>query len=244
MRSRRQFVRLSLLALVAPAAAPPTQGQQSPQVMLPLVLGSAPAPPADMPLLGPASGGASAAASWFAKRCAAEFSAYDVGAIVAAYQRHGESVGLDWFLALAQMAHETGSLSSWWSGRPRRNPAGIGVTGETRDGLQDGSAGPAPGRDWAWDDLWKKWRAGVSFPTWADHAVPAHLGRLLAYALRDEDASDLQRQMIAYALSYRSLPSAYRGAAPTILGLNGRWAVPGTDYGQRIIALALQMRQA
>ena len=25
------------------------------------------------------------------------------------------------------MAHETGSLTSWWAARPRRNPAGIGV---------------------------------------------------------------------------------------------------------------------
>ena len=32
------------------------------------------------------------------------------------------------------------------------------------------------------------------------------------------------------------------GIAPTIYGLNGRWAVPGSDYGQRIVALAHRMR--
>jgi hypothetical protein len=49
--------------------------------------------------------------------------------------------------------------------------------------------------------------------------------------------------LIAQALSYRSLPATHRGSAPTILGLNGRWAVPGTEYGQRIMALAEAMRQ-
>ena len=64
--------------------------------------------------------------------------------------------GVDPLVVIAQMSHETGHLSSYWSQKPRRNPAGIGVTG-------------APG-------------AGVSFPWWSD-SVDAHVGRLLAYAL-------------------------------------------------------------
>jgi hypothetical protein len=31
------------------------------------------------------------------------------------------------------------------------------------------------------------------------------------------------------------------GAAPRWIDLNGRWAVPGTTYGQRIIAIANQL---
>ncbi|MDQ3092701.1 MAG: glucosaminidase domain-containing protein [Actinomycetota bacterium] len=57
--------------------------------------------------------------------------------------------GVDPLVVIAQMDHETGHLSSYWSQRPRRNPAGIGVTG-------------APG-------------AGVSFPRWY-HSVDAHIG--------------------------------------------------------------------
>jgi hypothetical protein len=247
MQSRRRFLRLSLLGLIAPAMRRPIErgaAQSSGQVYLPLAFAAPLAPPAavppsDMPLLGAASGAAPQAVSWLLARCAGEYTPYDVTSIVDAYRRLGEWAGLDWFLAIAQMAHETGSMTSWWSGRPRRNPAGIGVTGETRLGSPE--APPGPG--WTWDDQGLLWRAGWSFPTWADHAIPAHLGRLLAYALTDAQANPAQRSMIDYALSFRPLPASYRGAAPTIVGLNGKWAVPGTTYGQRIIDLAWRMRQ-
>jgi hypothetical protein len=243
MRSRRHFIRLAFLALTAPLVGSPrrsAEAQYSTQVFLPLVAGPPLAANDDMALLAPASGARAQATAWLAARCAAEYTPYDVDSIAGRYQRLGDSVGLDWFLALAQMAHETGHLTSWWSGRPRRNPAGIGVTGVT----QAGSADIIPGAEWSWDDRSGLWRAGWSFPTWADHAAPAHIGRLLAYALRDEDATPAQRELIDYALSYRPLPEAYRGAAPTIAGLNGKWAVPGVDYGQRIVDLARRMRQA
>jgi hypothetical protein len=211
------------------------------ELWIPLAQGNA--LPSDAPIVGPASGAAEQALAWLAPR-ATGYTAYDISAIISAYQSVGGSAGLDWFLALAQMAHETGSLTSWWSQRPRRNPAGIAVTGATRGGLPDGTPGPAPGPAWAWDDDLKKWREGVSFPTWADDAVPAHLGRLLAYALDDQQTNLLQQDLVARALSYRPLPASYRGVAPSITGLNGRWAVPGTDYGQRIMALAQRMREA
>jgi hypothetical protein len=68
------------------------------------------------------------------------------------------------------------------------------------------------------------------------------MGRLLAYALTDEQANDVQRRRISYALSVRPLPSNLRGVAPTLGALNGRWAVPGTSYGQSIAGLANRMR--
>jgi hypothetical protein len=237
MRSRRQFFRLSIAALLTSAGAARLGAQPSPpqQVWLPLVLGLPAAD--DAPILGPASGTAGQAVAWLAPR-ALVYTAYDIWMIVDGYQATGEAVGLDWFLALAQMAHETGSLTSWWSQRPRRNPAGIGVTGRVQAGAPD--APPGPG--WTWDNAQLQWREGWSFPTWVDDGIPAHLGRLLAYALRDDQANTSQAALIARALSYRPLPASYRGAAPTIVGLNGRWAVPGQGYGQAIVNLAARMR--
>ena len=105
--------------------------------------------------------------------------------------------GVDPLVVSAQMDHETAHLSSYWSQRPRRNPAGIGVTG-------------APG-------------AGVSFPRWSA-SVDAHVGRLLAYALPKGAGTAEQKRLIAIALSWRPLPDSKRGSAPTIYGLQGSWA--------------------
>ena len=193
-----------------------------------------------LPIIGPASGSADAAARWITARCSPSYTAFDVTAIVARYRELGASVEVDWFLALAQLAHETGNLTSWWSQRPRRNPAGIGVTGRALPGEDDAPPGPA----WAWDSAAQRWREGVSFPTWNDHAIPAHLGRLLAYARTDATASAEQRQLISEAMAVRPLPADYRGVAPMISGLDGRWAVPGVGYGARIVALARRMRLA
>jgi hypothetical protein len=162
-----------------------------------------------------------------------EYTETDImNSIVPAYFSVCASVGMDPVMLLAQMIHETGCLTSWWSQRPRRNPAGIGVTGRT------GSAQPTTGA-WAFRD--GTWAEGVSFPSWKDDSIAAHAGRLLAYALRDDQANDVQRAMIARAMSYRPLPASFRGAAPTWRGLNGRWAVPGTTYADKIAEIANRM---
>lgn len=70
-----------------------------------------------------------------------EYSDDDVRTIVRRYYATAQAVGLDPLLVVAQMVQETAHLTSFWSQRPRRNPAGIGVTG-------------APG-------------VGLSFPDWA-----------------------------------------------------------------------------
>lgn len=208
-------------------------------VWLPMIQAVPPAAvddvPNDAPLLGPPSGTTAQAIAYLARR-AVGYTLFDITSIVNTYQQMGEPVGLDWFLALAQMAHETGSITSWWSQRPRRNPAGIGVTGRVLAGTPDA---PPPG-DWAWHN--NQWEEGVSFATWADDGIPAQLGRLLAYALTDDRMTDAQRALTARALSYRPLPASLRGVAPTIIGLNGRWAWPGTNYGQAIIDLMRRMQ--
>ncbi|MFQ3630352.1 glucosaminidase domain-containing protein [Roseiflexus sp.] len=261
MITRRQFLKASAAACAASAIAAVSRASErsSYQVYLPLVHApsapptdtplpptSVPPPPPgddslpqildDAPIVGPATGTDVMAINWFVPRADRSYTAFDIGAIVGAYRSIGEMVGIDWFLALAQMAHETGHLTSFWSLRPQRNPAGIGVTGEWR-------ADPPPDREgWAYNTQRQRWERGISFPTWAEHAVPAHLGRLLAYALTDAQANDAQRELIATALAVRPLSPTLRGVAPTILGLNGRWAVPGTTYGQSIVALARRMR--
>jgi hypothetical protein len=238
-RAARQALLPLLLAHQAPVLpANPAAPQADQEIYIPLLQTSAP-PLIGAPLLGPASGSAEQAIAWLVER---DIYNNDIARIVNTYQRIGEQVGLDWFLALAQMAHETGSLTSWWSQPPRRNLAGIGVTGAWRAGLPDGSPGPAPGPAWAWSERLGRWLEGVSFATWDSDAVPAHLGRLLAYALPAGTGDITQQSLIAHAIGYRSLPASHYGCAPTILGLNGRWAVPGTEYGQRIMALAAAMR--
>jgi hypothetical protein len=221
------------------SAPPPTQSAPPTEIFIPVVQNDI--GPNDMPIRGRASGDAERAIAWLARYAigSSDYTLADLTTIVETYRQLGEAGGLDWFLALAQLAHETGHLTSWWAQPPRRNPAGIGVTGATQLGTPD----QAPGRAWAWDERALLWREGWSFPTWDGHGIPAHLGRLLAYALRDELADPTQLALIRYALGYRALPADYRGAAPTICGLNGRWAVPGTGYGQSIVALARRMRQ-
>ena len=159
-----------------------------------------------------------------------EYTEVDIAhTIVPAYFAVCASVGLDAVLLIAQMIHETGNLTSWWSQRPRRNPAGIGVTG---------AVWATQPRTGAWVKRGPLWVEGCSFATWEHDAIPAHLGRLLAYALPAGQGTPAQQQLIAQALAIRPLPAAFRGAATRLQGLNGRWAWPGLFYAQKLAALA------
>jgi hypothetical protein len=160
-----------------------------------------------------------------------EYNEHDIkNVIVPAYFRVATSVGVDPALLIAHLVHETGGLTSWWSQRPRRNPAGIGVTGQKR------LIKPVTGA-WQFDDREGTWREGLAFADWIKDSVPAHVGRMLAYALRADQGTSAQQALIAKALSYRPLPASYRGAAPTLAGLAGRWAVPGTEYPGKLAAI-------
>lgn len=165
------------------------------------------------------------------KRAHGEYTAYDIAQIIVpAYYELCARTGLDPVLLIAQMIHETGCLSEWWAARPRRNPAGIGVTGQERPEK------PAWGV-WQWDARVGLWKEGLAFPTWREHAIPAHVGRVLAYALTDDQATSEQRALIDTALAYRPL-DRYRGEAPTVRGFNGRWAVPGHTYADKLAEFA------
>lgn len=174
-------------------------------------------------------------ATWITTRPTGEYTSHDLtNVIVPAYFDQCAPLGLDPVLLLAQMVHETGFLTSWWSARPRRNPAGIGVTGRSNPSQ------PAKG---AWAERDGIWWEGVSFASWKDDSIPAHIGRVLAYALSDAQANPVQLAAISRALSYRPL-TRYRGEAPTLRGLNGRWAVPGHTYADKLAEIANAMTRA
>jgi hypothetical protein len=151
----------------------------------------------DSPLLAPASAPSARAEQYLLARQHGGYSGDDVTKIVGLYYTTATAVGLDPLLVIAQMAEETSHLTSFWSQRPRRNFAGIGVTGQ-------------PG-------------VGLSFPD-LKTAVHAHTGRLLAYALPSGTGSPAQNQLIDEALAARPLPPQLRGAATTLKGLAGTWA--------------------
>ena len=153
--------------------------------------------------------------------------------IVPAYFQECDIAKVDPCVAIAQMIHETGFLTSWWSNRPRRNPAGIGVTGQ----MSNKQPPPEDIQNWAYDEKIKKWRKGLSFTAWDKTAVPAHIARLLGYALKPEEQSTVQKAYVAKYTEERPLPPKVIGCAPTLAGLEGTWAYPGKGYADK---LALQ----
>jgi hypothetical protein len=183
------------------------------------------------------------------------YKAEDIHTIVGHYWRYAPPAGLDPLLAIAQCIHETSEqdpatgrwrpLSSWWAQRPRRNPAGLGVTGETK------TTPPANTHGWVEDTRTQPstWRAGLAFASWEDSSR-AHMGRLLAYAIQSGQETQAQQELINYALGIRSLPANMRGSAPTLKQLgaannpthNG-WAYPGTDYGDKVARIAQEITQ-
>ncbi len=147
--------------------------------------------------------------------------------ITSYYVKYGKQTGVDWVFALAQCIHETGWFTSWWCQRPRRNPAGIGVTGQTT------KVKPADEQNWVfYQGLWRK---GQSFTSW-DLSAQHHISRLLCYALKDEEMSSTQLQFSKICGADKT--TRIRGIAKQAIGLNGVWAVPGTTYAQRIASIA------
>lgn len=197
----------------------------------------------DSGILGPQRGSIEQAVAFILARPHGEYGEKDIReTIVPQYFLQAIQVGIDPIIAVAQMIHETGNLTSFWSQRPQRNPAGIGVTGQKQ------ATPPADRKNWAFNSQRQMWEAGLSFASWKDDAIPGHLGRLLAYALRVDEGSELQRALLAKAMSYRSFPQAFRGSAVTIKQLGkahnlagakgGGWASPGDKYGVALAKMA------
>ena len=158
--------------------------------------------------------------------------------ILPAYWKLAEQTGVDPCLAIAQTIHETANFSSWWAQRPRRNPAGIGVTGEKS------ATQPVPEEfnKWAWNEDTRMWHKGLVFASW-QIGILSQMGRLAAYAVKPTERTAAQKVIVDQALMMRSLPLSLQGTAPQLIGLNGKWAYPGTTYAQAIAAIAQDMAQ-
>jgi hypothetical protein len=169
---------------------------------------------------------------FIAKRDNGGYKDYDIATIVSHYIEVGQGAQIDPLFLISQMCHECGYLSSWWSQRPRRNPAGIGVTGRTSTKID------RPGQDWIWNAERRLWVQGYTFNTWRDSAL-AHYGHLLGYMLTDVQLdTDSRKSITACDPRLSAIPKSSRGVAKCLRDLNGRWAVPGTTYATRICAIA------
>lgn len=157
------------------------------------------------------------------------YTVYDVGLILSYYYKYCNQVGVDYVFAISQMLHETGWLNSWWANRPRRNPAGIGVTGQTT------TTNPHDDENWAQIGP-NSWARGQSFRSW-DIAVQNHISRLLCYALND---NEMTPEQLAFSeiCGAKARLQRVRGVAKIWEGFNGTWAVPGKTYAQRIATIA------
>lgn len=160
------------------------------------------------------------------------YSEEDVRLIVGYYIKWGNWTNVDWLLAFAQNAHETDTIRSWWAQRPRRNPAGLRVTGESRP------TDPGLPNEWSYNPGTGKWHKGLSFANW-DHSTQAHITLLLSYAHTNNQLTDRQFNfMYNSPIPWVLTRQGNRGVAPQIIGLNGRWAVPGTTYATSIARVA------
>lgn len=148
--------------------------------------------------------------------------------IVPAYFRYGQEMGIDPCIAIAQLVHETGFLTSWWSNRPRRNPAGIGVTGQTSN------TPPNDDKNWAYNPQNQKWHKGLSFASWENNAVPSHIARLFVYSVPSQFWTKVQTEFVAKYTADRPVPPKFMGCAPTLAGLEGTWAFPGKGYADKL----------
>lgn len=157
-----------------------------------------------------------------------QYTQADVRLILGYYTKYSAAIGMDCMLGITQMIYETGWLESWWSARPRRNPAGIGVSGQTTS--------KNPGDDVWWAQAGKIWRRGQSFTSW-DLSVQHHLARLLLYARTDNELTPAQLAFTAICRDKAKL-DRIRGKSGYWSGLNGTWAVPGHGYAEKLATIA------
>jgi len=134
------------------------------------------------------------------------------------------------------MVKETDWTRSWWSQRPRRNPAGIGVTGATS------TKEPADKNAWQLDEDKHIWKQGYAFPDWKISAK-AHIGHLLTYAYIQDALTTDQLELVASDPRSKAVSSKIRGTVKKLKDLDGKWAVPGIGYGNSIATIANALKQ-
>ena len=150
----------------------------------------------------------------WARAGAPRVSQLEADAIASAYTAYGELTKIGNLLPFCQAAKETAWFTSerWVKSF---NPAGLGST-----------------NDGAWGGHFETVAAGVI----------AQFAHLLAYGVRPEAAGMVQNVLKQLDPRLKAVQSLkYEGIAPRWIDLNGRWAVPGPDYGQTIIKRANEL---
>lgn len=82
------------------------------------------------PIKGPASGSRDKIAAYLRRRLVphSEYTSSDIDLILGYYWKYAPQMGIDPYLAAIQSVYETDAWRGYWAGRPRRNPANLGVT--------------------------------------------------------------------------------------------------------------------
>lgn len=142
--------------------------------------------------------------------------------LVDLYLKIGREYGVRGDIAFCQAAKETG----WWKFRgsvkaDQNNYCGLGASGNPATGQED-LRGADPTRVG-----YVAGRYGASFTTPAD-GVEAHIQHLYAYACKNPIPAGKILVDPRFVL-------VKRGAAAFWTDLDGRWAVPGTGYGESIL---------
>ena len=166
------------------------------------------------------------------------YSVKSVEEILGHYDSKCAIVNLNTDLVVAQMLHETAWLRSWWSQRPRRNPAGLRVTGEKKKDL----ASYDDFREWQYNPENKLYERGLAFRTW-EIASATHMGHLLCYIYTDRELNPTQFTFSLLSPNRAILDQrGYRGVAKKLSGLNKRWAI-GPYYADGIAKVAIAIRK-
>lgn len=162
------------------------------------------------------------------------YNAIDWRNILKAYDAAAKLGNIDPYLAVAQMLKETDFGRSWWAMRPRRNPAGLGVTGEETTEI------PKNTKEWALrnDGVYVR---GYSFPSWEISAM-AHIGHLLGYIYLREALTSDQIQLVDVDPRYEFIPENQRGEVKTLKDLDKKWNTT-EGYGKTIATLANAIKQ-
>lgn len=160
--------------------------------------------------------------------------------ILNAYDNAAQQGNINPYIAIAQMAKETDWGRSFWSRRPQRNPAGLGVTGQFSI---DDPRTPDNKHLWAFNVDRNRWEYGYSFPDWKISAQ-AHIGHLLAYMYIQEALVSDQLSLVAVDPRANAIPKNIRGTVKILKDLDGKWNAPNSvGYGKSIATLANALKQ-
>ena len=164
-----------------------------------------------------------------------EYTIGDYRYILMAYDTIAKEANINPYFAVAQMIKETDWLRSWWAARPRRNPAGLGVTGETKQ------SNVRLGAEWALrQDI--TYVRGYSFPDWKISAK-AHIGHILGYMYSDKQLTKEQREIVIHDPRRNVIPETIRGKVTQLKDLDGKWNSGAAGYGKSIAILANVLKQ-